>query len=270
MEDSPQTWHYGLVAKWWAEFNEGGPEIEYFKRFIEDGGEPALDLACGTGRLLLPYLRASLDVDGCDISPDMIALCRKRAERAGLAPTLFVQPMHELDPPRSYRTIFVCGGFGLGSTRDQDFAALTRMYGSLEPGGTLVLDNEVPYAKSRQWAYWPKSEPRDELPRPWPEPRLEDGQRASDGNEYALYSRTLSLDPLEQQAVLEMRAYMWSDGSLVTEEEHRITLNLYFKNELLLMLERAGFADIIVHGDHKGAPPTKDSDFVVYVAKRPE
>jgi ubiquinone/menaquinone biosynthesis C-methylase UbiE len=57
-----QTWHYGLVAKWWAEFNEGGPEIEYFQRFIERDGQPALDVACGTGRLLLPYLRAGLDV----------------------------------------------------------------------------------------------------------------------------------------------------------------------------------------------------------------
>jgi hypothetical protein len=30
MSQAPQTWHYGLVAKWWAEFNEDGPEIEYF------------------------------------------------------------------------------------------------------------------------------------------------------------------------------------------------------------------------------------------------
>ena len=23
-----QTWHYGLVSRWWAEFNLDGPEIE--------------------------------------------------------------------------------------------------------------------------------------------------------------------------------------------------------------------------------------------------
>ena len=49
-----------------------GPEIEYFRRFVE-AGQPALDVACGTGRSLVPYLRAGLDVDGCDISPDMLA-----------------------------------------------------------------------------------------------------------------------------------------------------------------------------------------------------
>jgi SAM-dependent methyltransferase len=146
---TPQTWHYGLVAEWWAEFNSEGPEIEYFGRFVERG-QPALDAGCGTGRLLLPWLRAGLDVDGCDISADMIALCRDRARREGFDPTLLVQPLHELGPPRRYRTIVACGVFGLGSTRAQDQEALRRFHHWLEPGGTLLLDNEVPYANARR------------------------------------------------------------------------------------------------------------------------
>ena len=51
------------MARWWAEFNTDGPEIEYFRTFVE-AGQPALDVACGTGRLLIPYLQGSLDVDG--------------------------------------------------------------------------------------------------------------------------------------------------------------------------------------------------------------
>jgi len=76
-----------LVARWWAEFNDGfrPHEVPYFQRYIERGGGPALDVACGTGRLLLPYLRAGLDVDGCDVSPDMIELCRAKAAREGLS-----------------------------------------------------------------------------------------------------------------------------------------------------------------------------------------
>lgn len=70
MTTTPQTWHYGLVAQWWAEFNTDGPEIAYFQQCIERYGQPALDVACGTGRLLLPYLHAGLDVEGCDISTE--------------------------------------------------------------------------------------------------------------------------------------------------------------------------------------------------------
>jgi SAM-dependent methyltransferase len=123
-----QTWHYGVVARWWAEFNLDGPEIDYFRPLVE-AGQPALDAACGTGRLLVPWLQAGLDVDGSDISPDMLALCRERAEREGLAaPSLYAQAMHELDIPRRYRTIVVCGGFGLGGHREHDAEGLRRLY----------------------------------------------------------------------------------------------------------------------------------------------
>src|SRR4051812_36683125 len=88
-DDEAQTWHHGVVAAWWSEFNQDGPEIAYFQRFIEADGQRALDAACGTGRLLVPYLRQGLDVDGCDISADMLERCRARAEAAGLSPNLY-------------------------------------------------------------------------------------------------------------------------------------------------------------------------------------
>jgi SAM-dependent methyltransferase len=266
ISDAPTTWHHGLVAKWWAEFNEAGPEIAYFQKYVERG-QPALDVACGTGRLLLPFLRAGLDVDGCDVSPDMIALCREKAQSEGLSPTLFVQAMHELDPPRVYRTIFVCGGFGVGSNRQRDVEALNRFYDNLEPGGTLVLDNENPYASEYPWRYWLKAE-RTALPRPWGPLEEAERRRGSDGAEYALQSRVVDLDPLEQHAIYEMRAAMWRNGQLVTTENHTLHLNFYFKNELQLLVERAGFTDIIVHGDHRNESATKESDFVVMVGKK--
>src|ERR1044072_1935229 len=101
----PQTWHHGLIAWWWAEFNTSGPEIAYFQRLIEENGQPALDVACGAGRLLIPFLHAGPDVDGSALSEDMLAQCRARADREGLSPGLFAQPVHRLDLPRTYRTI---------------------------------------------------------------------------------------------------------------------------------------------------------------------
>jgi SAM-dependent methyltransferase len=260
----PQTWHYGLVAKWWSEFNQDGPEIDYFRRFVEDG-QPALDVGCGTGRLLLPYLRAGLDVDGCDVSSDMIALCREQAARDGLSPTLFVQPMHELDPPRRYRTIYVCGAFGLGSTYQQDREAMRRLHEHLEPGGTLVLDNEVPYSDPKRWREW-TAEGRKELPEAPPPPG--ERRRAADGAEYALRSRGLGLDPLDQTLTLAMHAEMWREGRLLAEEDHEISIRHYFRNELVLMLEQAGFTDIVVQGDHNDLPATPDDEFLVFVARK--
>ena len=265
--DGGQTWHYGLVARWWAEFSEGGPEVDYFRKFVVRG-QPALDVACGTGRLLIPYLREGLDVDGCDVSADMIALCREKAGRERLSPTLFVQPMHELDPPRTYKTIFVCGGFALGSTRTDAMEALRRFHANLEAGGTLVFDIEMPYSSGYPSRCWPRDE-RATIPRPWNPPGEAERRRGSDGAEYALQSRVVDFDPLEQRMTYEMRAEMWRDGDLVCEEEHVLHINLYFKNELLLMLERAGFGDVNVYAGNSDRPPTPDDDFLVFEAKKP-
>jgi SAM-dependent methyltransferase len=261
-----ETWHYGLIARWWAEFNDDfrPQEVPYFQPFVE-AAQPALDVGCGTGRLLIPYLRAGLDVDGCDVSADMVAACREKAAREGLSPTLFVQPMHELDPPRTYRTIYVCGAFGLGSTREQDEEALRRFHRCLEPGGTLLVDIEVPYADAELWRYWQKGE-RASLPEPAGRPQKL--RRASDGTELGLHARIVDVDPLRQRVTYEMHAEQWRDGELLAEEDRVLHIGLYFGPELLLMLERAGFADVRVEGDHNGEPPTPDDDFLVLVATR--
>jgi len=260
---NPQTWHYGLVAEWWAAFNTEGPEIDYFGQFVERE-QPALDAGCGTGRLLLPWLRAGFDVDGCDVSPDMVALCRANARGEGFEPTLFVQALHELEPPRLYRTIVACGVLGLGSTRAQDQEALTRFRGCLEPGGTLVMDNEVPYATHMRWAKWPKEE-RKNLPEPWPE--TGNRRRADDGSEYELRTRAVAVDPLDQTVLLELRAEKRQHGEVVAVEEHALSMRGYFRDELLLMLERAGFAEVEVHGDYTSEPPSVDHQFLAYVAR---
>jgi SAM-dependent methyltransferase len=260
-----QTWHYGVVARWWAEFNLDGPEIEYFQRFVE-AGQPALDAACGTGRLLIPWLHAGLDVDGCDISPDMLALARERAEREGLAgPKLYAQPLHELDLPRRYRTIVVCGGFGLGGQREHDVEALGRIYEYLEPGGVFVVDNEVPYASASLWKLWPKGD-RGGLPRPW----RDEGDRkvAADGTEFELWSRLVELDPLAQTVTLEMRAEMRRDGDAIAKDEHVLKMTLYFTHEVKLMLEQAGFRDVELRAGYTDAAPTPDDDFVVFIARK--
>lgn len=254
------TWHYGVLARWWAEFNTDGPEIDYFRPFVE-AGQPALDVGCGTGRLLLPYVRDGLDVEGCDVSADMIALCREAAEREGLSPALYVQPKHELDLPRRYRTIFMCGALGVGSTRADDMEALRRIHDHLEPGGTFVVDNEVPYADGSPWKYWQRDE-RAALAGPRPSRTPGPRRTGADGTEYELCSRLLDVDPLEQRVTMKMHASMWRAGELVAEDEHLLTLTHYFRDEIVLMLEHVGFVDVEVR-------PGCGDDFLAYVARRP-
>jgi hypothetical protein len=63
---------------------------------------------------------------------------------------------------------------------------------------------------------------------------------------------------------------MWRDGELVAEEEHVLTETFYFQHELLLLLERAGFVDLEVRGQHNDLAPAPEDDFLVYLARRPQ
>lgn len=262
----PATWHHGLIARWWAEFNSDGDDIAWFQAQIERGGEPALDLGCGTGRLLVPFLKAGLDVEGCDISQDMLAYCRSRAEAEGLSPRLLCQPMHALDAQRTYQTIVICGSFGIGGTRNQDLETLCTVHRHLAPGGVLAFDLYLPNFDPRGWKGW-LPEGRKEMPMAWP--RLGDRRRATDGTELELHTRLLEFDPLEQTALREIRARHWVEGELASEEQHSIRINIYFKNEVELMLEHAGFRELEVEGDVTGREAVAFQDAqVMFVARK--
>jgi len=77
----------GIAAVAWQLFSGEMPGEDYpgFDRLIREQNSPALDVGCGTGRLLLPLLQAGLDADGVEPSADMIAVCHERAAARGLA-----------------------------------------------------------------------------------------------------------------------------------------------------------------------------------------
>ena len=265
MTDDAVVWHYGLMAECWAEFNNDAREAPFFRREIARFGQPVLDVACGTGRLLLPLLRAGIDVDGCDISADMLHHCRRKAAGEGLSPNLYRQPMHAFDLPRRYRTIYICDSFDLAGSREKDLETLRRCYAHLEDDGALLLNIQAEYTSPEAWEWW-LSAKRQTLPEAWPE----EGRRriAADGSEYTDRFRIFQVDPLEQSFTRQVRLEKRRFGALIASEEHTLRGNMYFKNELLLMLKVAGFREITVRGDYTDEPATADHEELVFTAIR--
>ncbi len=259
------TWHYGLVSRWWAEVNRADEaELAYLRAAMRRFGEPALDLGCGTGRLLLPLLAEGFDIDGTDISPDMIDRVREGAAAAGIdvGGRLDVQPFDRLDRVRRYGTVFSIGSFAIGGSADRDAAALRRIHDHLLPGGAVILSYEV--AGDEDHARM--SDPSRPYPRPWPET----GARAvlADGDELELLTRAAAYDATTRTQRLEIRARLRHDGETVREEEGSLLNTYYRPDDVVRMLRDAGFADIAVEGPYTGRPATSDDGTVVVVARR--
>lgn len=265
MTDGAVIWHYGLMAERWAEFVTDAPEVTYLLQAIARYGQPVLDLACGTGRVLLPLLRAGVDIDGCDISKDMLQYCRSKAAREGLSANLYADPMDAFELPRTYKTIYMCGSFGLAGSREKDLETLRHCYAHLDDGGAFVLDIQAEYTSASSWNLW-LAEYRHAMPQPWPEKG--DGRIAGDGSEHFAQFRMVNVDPLEQTYTRQVRLEKWSGGGLVAAEEHTLCGSMYFKHEVLLMLKVVGFNAISVHGGYTDEPPTADHEDLVFTAIR--
>lgn len=263
MNDEPVTWFYGLMAERTAEFCPDATQVPFLQREIAHFGQPALDLGCGVGRLLLPLLHAGMDVDGCDISGDMLRHCRDRAASQGLEPRLYQQPMHAFEIPRKYRTIYICAAFNLAGSQDKGLATLRRCFAHLEDGGALLLDIDAEYTWPEGWEKWEPAR-RKTLPEPWPEKRKR--QVAADGSEYVEQQRMLSVDPLEQRMARQVRIEKWISGKLVGSQEYTQQRTLYLSNEVHLMLQVAGFHQITMRGDYTDKPATPDSEELIFTA----
>ena len=224
---APSTWHHGLIADHWALVNLDAPEVDIYERHLRS---PVLDAGCGAGRLLAPLRDRGFDIDGCDLSADMIERCGRRVPDA----TLWVSALHDLDPPRRYASIVCSGVLGLGSTREQDVQALERLHDALLPGGTLVLDNE-------------------ETPFNW---RVRDWGRRSAG-EISLQTRVDAVDVADRCVHMTLRAET-RDGR---REEHVLTMRQWYRDELVPMLHNAGFGTVEVL-------PGVDENTRVYIAAR--
>lgn len=138
-----------LAAETWDDL--GGDEVQddiaWFRALLAGRGGRALDVGCGTGRLLVRFLVDGLDVDGVDTSADMLDLCRVKARRAGHEPRLYEQAMEALDLPGRYDTIFVpCGTFMLLLDDSSALATLRRFREHLAPGGLVALNLFGPFA----------------------------------------------------------------------------------------------------------------------------
>ena len=215
-----------------------------------------LDLGCGTGRFVVPLVEEGFDVDGVDVSADMIAEARRAAATKSLNPGLSVQPMHALNPGRSYRTVYICGALGLGSNRDEDRETLRRVHDALESaGGLLITDHELP----------PAQPPR--IRSDWP--ATGDRRRTSDGQEIELIGRLAGYDSAEQRVVREMRARLWRGETLVTEESYRLTENAYSADEMASMLHDAGFTAVTIAANYSDRPPGPDDRMLAITAVKP-
>ena len=248
----------------WMGGDEAQADLPFYARKIEEGGGKALDLACGTGRHLLRYLKQGLEVEGIDASEGMLARLREKAATQGLQPIVYQQPIESFDLPSRYRTIFIAGGsFQLLWQRQDALQALRQCFRHLEPGGRLLIETFIPseawnMALDERFGEENIGEASVWGPTTLPSGEIVTTQVWMD-----------SIDRFEQVKTDKRRYELSRDGEVLKTELHTLHLRWYFTHEMTLMLERAGFESVFIHSDYTDNPATAQSNETVYAAVKP-
>ncbi|CAA9269667.1 MAG: hypothetical protein AVDCRST_MAG77-3128 [uncultured Chloroflexi bacterium] len=252
----------GLIAANWDVMRPNAarwPDVAFYKEIILSSGEPALDVGCATGRLVLAYRAEGLDVDGVDVSPEMLEVCRAKAREQGISANLYEQRMETLDLPRRYRTIVVSSStFQLLTDPAQAREGLRRFYQHLEPNGTLVMSLMLLYNGS---------DPGPIVREEWSQPR--EHARPSDGA--VVRRRSRSTYDLEQQLESTEDHYeVVLDGQVVASELHAQSpaTRWHTQEQSIELLREAGFTDIRLTSGFTQAPAKPDDALWCAIAVR--
>ncbi len=108
-----QGQHYrGLVAEWYDDWlKEVTTDKAFYLGFFHGFQGQVLELACGTGRLLIPVAESGVTIHGLDSSQYMLDVLRGKAAALNIEGIeLYNQPMEEFSLPTQYDAIFVGSG----------------------------------------------------------------------------------------------------------------------------------------------------------------
>lgn len=125
---------YDQIADHWVEVSTYGfAQVERAVVFVKHKGV-ALDVGCGTGRLMGLLNQHGFRTDGIDVSPAMIALARDRNPNA----RLFLADICQWHLPRPYDLIVAWDSVWHVPLAQQE-AILTKLCRGLSAGGVLIV-----------------------------------------------------------------------------------------------------------------------------------
>jgi SAM-dependent methyltransferase len=158
-----QPWSDAQLAQLYDVF-EFDADLPFYLDLARQEGPRVLEVACGSGRLLMPLVRAGLCVVGIDISPHMLALARVKLEAAPVAgqAELVQTDMRtfELDQRDFDLAIVPVKSFAYLTETDEQLQCLESIRAHLRPAGLLALDLLHPLP---EWTSAARGSMRDDL-----------------------------------------------------------------------------------------------------------
>lgn len=242
-----------LHDAFWAE--EGEPaELALLGEVLREHPGPSLEVGCGSGRLLLPLLQKGHDVEGLELSGEMLAMCRAAAEDLSLDAVLHEGDMTTFDSGKRYASLLV-PAFTLQLAADPA-AVLSHFRTLLAPDGVIYLSVFIPFAELHKELL--EGEWYEDHRIPWSE-----GRSAVIDTRHRLNRKERILDREHRYRLLA------EDGSVEAEHISQQTLRWFTARQLSGLLAKAKFEPIHAIADFDPeAPVDEEAQIITVVARK--
>lgn len=236
-------------------------DVPFMLAQAAETGGPALEIGCGSGRLLVPLARAGITVTGLDRSAEMLARAEARlaalpAEARGRVRLVRGDARTvNLPPAETFGLIF----FGYNTFMHLDEAAagatLKRLRPLLSPGGRLVIDVANPLLLSQS-----ADDPDFVL-----EDTLVDAAHGETVRHYTAY------ESIPGEQVVDVTWIYEPEKSERSDEAERVRARLryyyLYPHQYDLLLTLTGFHLSAIYGDYDRSPFGEESERLLLVAE---
>ena len=214
--------------------------LELAKKYGKDG---VIDVACGTGAVLLYLAEHGIIADGTDLSEEMCRVCAEKAAGKNLDLRIFPGNMTDFDAGRKYSLVIIArSGFMHLPDQKSQIAALKNMSRHLVSGGILTLNTFDP---------WPAVQAQQMNTKPDDYSfRLE--YVNSEGHREKIYN-AISYNPWTQIMSGNWKFETYDDdGKVIGERIRPLKMRQTYRWEMFLLAELCGFEVIDIYRGYKG------------------
>lgn len=216
------TEYYDIVSK-----RADPGELSFFKGQLQKHRPPYLEAMCGSGRLLIPLVEKGLKVHGVDSSQSMLERCQHRLGEKSRV-TLFHAPLETMMLPCQYGSILVAAGSFQLIARSSSLTALQNLRSHLAPKGSLILEVWVPWQSLLSQ-----------------KKKIQKNYNAKISEGISIEVTIDSVIDRDAQSMVDAYRYVkYQNGRAIDQEEELLEFTWYYRHEMELLLEKAGFRNI--------------------------
>jgi ubiquinone/menaquinone biosynthesis C-methylase UbiE len=240
------------------------PDIPFYVEEARKAGPPVLELACGTGRILIPIARAGVPIWGMDVSANMLAQAEKKvadlpAEVRNRI-SLHLADMRDFSLEERFGLIMIpFRAFLHLLTVEDQLAALHTIRRHLQPGGRLALNFFQPSLPIIA-AHMTEMGNAIQHLRQWDSPEGKGRIVCWESRKYFPATQTLHAEWIFE--ILD------GEGKMTERFYRPLSLRWIYRYEFEHLLARTGFVVEALYGDFDRAPFDENSSELVWIARR--